>query len=80
MTIHIREMARSSQPERRRSTGGIKHPEYQVSVARAMKEDLNKDKNERPNFFYHLGDVIYYNGESNKYYDQFYEPYDHFVR
>jgi hypothetical protein len=32
-------------------TGGIKHPEYQVSVARAMKEDLNKDKNERPNFF-----------------------------
>jgi acid phosphatase type 7 len=59
-------------------TGGIKHPEYQMSVAKSMKEDLNKDANERPNFFYHLGDVIYYNGELNKYYDQFYEPYDHY--
>jgi hypothetical protein len=59
-------------------TGGIKHPEYQMSVAGSMKEDLNKNKNERPNFFYHLGDVVYYNGESDKYYDQFYEPYDHY--
>lgn len=59
-------------------TGGIKHPEYQMSVARSMKADLNKDAKERPNFFYHLGDVIYYNGELNKYYDQFYEPYDHY--
>src|SRR5271165_5516003 len=59
-------------------TGGIKHPEYQMSVAKSMKSDLNKNENERPNFFYHLGDVIYYNGELNKYYDQFYEPYDHY--
>jgi len=59
-------------------TGGIKHPEYQMSVAKSMKSDLNKNENERPKFFYHLGDVIYYNGELNKYYDQFYEPYDHY--
>jgi hypothetical protein len=59
-------------------TGGIKDPEYQTSVARSLKSDLTKNKNERPAFFYHLGDVVYYNGERNKYYDQFYEPYDHY--
>jgi len=32
-------------------TGGIKHPEYQMSVAKSMKSDLNKNENERPNFF-----------------------------
>jgi acid phosphatase type 7 len=52
-------------------TGGIKDPEYQTSVARSLKSDLTKNKNERPAFFYHLGDVVYYNGELNKYYDQF---------
>jgi hypothetical protein len=29
----------------------------------------------RPAFLYHLGDVVYDFGESNYYYDQFYEPY-----
>ncbi len=28
-----------------------------------------------PAFFYHLGDVVYYNGESTDYRDQFYDPY-----
>ncbi len=28
-----------------------------------------------PSFFFHLGDVVYYFGESSYYYDQFYEPY-----
>jgi hypothetical protein len=28
-----------------------------------------------PAFFYHLGDVVYYNGESVDYRDQFYDPY-----
>jgi hypothetical protein len=59
-------------------TGGIKHPEYQMSVAKSMKSDLNKNQGERPSFFYHLGDVIYYNGELSEYYGQFYEPYDHY--
>jgi calcineurin-like phosphoesterase family protein len=60
-------------------TGGIKHPEYQRGVAAAMKSDLNQVDEDRPRFFYHLGDVIYYNGEVDKYYDQFYEPYDHYA-
>jgi hypothetical protein len=58
--------------------GGIKDPEKQINVARQMKTDLNKSVSERPQFFYILGDVVYYNGETDKYYDQFYEPYDHY--
>lgn len=59
-------------------TGGIKNPEYQSNVAASMKGDLNHPLDARPQFFYHLGDVVYYNGEIDKYYDQFYEPYDHY--
>jgi hypothetical protein len=58
-------------------TGGIKNADYQSHVATAMKGDLNKG-DDAPSFFHHLGDVVYYNGEIDKYYDQFYEPYDHY--
>jgi hypothetical protein len=30
-----------------------------------------------PAFFYHLGDVVCYDGERGSYYPQFYEPYLH---
>ena len=59
-------------------TGGIKNADYQAAVAAAMKGDLNNEEAERPQFFYHLGDVVYYNGQVDDYYDQFYEPYDHY--
>jgi acid phosphatase type 7 len=59
-------------------TGGIKNADYQAQVAKAMKGDLNNPVANRPVFFYHLGDVVYFNGETDKYYDQFYEPYDHY--
>lgn len=59
-------------------TGGIKNGDYQMSVAAAMKTDLNS-ADAPPSFFYHLGDVVYYNGEIDKYYDQFYEPYNHYA-
>lgn len=59
-------------------TGGIKSPEYQASVAAAMKGDLLLPDATRPRFFYHLGDVVYYNGQIADYYSQFYEPYDHY--
>ena len=59
-------------------TGGIKHPDYQNAVAAGMKEDLNRTKGRAPSFFYHLGDVVYYNGQISDYYAQFYEPYDHY--
>jgi hypothetical protein len=59
-------------------TGGIKSPDYQAHVAAAMKSDLNKAEDEAPSFFYHLGDVVYYNGQITDYYSQFYEPYNHY--
>jgi acid phosphatase type 7 len=59
-------------------TGGIKDPEYQADVAAAMKGDLNRTDGTAPRFFYHLGDVVYYNGQIADYYSQFYEPYNHY--
>jgi hypothetical protein len=43
-----------------------------------MVADLNAAKtyaNKRQAFFYHLGDVVYYCGQEQYYYDQFYDPY-----
>ena len=59
-------------------TGGVKNPDYQAEVAAAMKGDLNKPENSAPTFFYHLGDVVYFNGQVSEYYAQFYEPYNHY--
>ncbi|PWT74945.1 MAG: metallophosphoesterase [Bacteroidetes bacterium] len=59
-------------------TGGIKNGSFQAAVAGAMKADLNLPANQKPAFFYHLGDVVYYNGQTDDYYDQFYDPYDHY--
>jgi acid phosphatase type 7 len=59
-------------------TGGIKLGKPQRDVAAAMKQDLNLPAAQRPAFFYHLGDVVYYNGEIADYYDQFYDPYDYY--
>lgn len=59
-------------------TGGIKQSDYQMSVAAAMKSDLTQAARERPAFFYHLGDVVYFNGELSEYYAQFYDPYNHY--
>ena len=55
-------------------TGGIKDPQFQLAVAEQMKKDLNNPESTRPRFFYHLGDVVYFNGEYAQYYNQFYEP------
>ncbi len=59
-------------------TGGVKSPEFQASVAAALKGDLLLPDAARPRFFYHLGDVVYFNGLISEYYAQFYEPYDHY--
>jgi acid phosphatase type 7 len=60
-------------------TGGVKNADYQASVAAAMKEDLDLGPGEVPAFFYHLGDVVYFNGQISDYYGQFYEPYNHYT-
>lgn len=52
-------------------TGGIQHPEYQFAVADAMTDDLSGGAA----FWYHLGDVVYYFGQEQYYFEQFYDPY-----
>jgi hypothetical protein len=53
-------------------SGGIGNPVAQQLVANAL-ESIGGD------FFYHLGDVVYFNGQSEQYYPQFYEPYQHYL-
>jgi Icc-related predicted phosphoesterase len=57
-------------------SGGVQDAEFQMSVAHAMTADLDGKKGAaKPLFCYHVGDVVYYNGEVDSYYPQFYEPY-----
>jgi hypothetical protein len=52
-------------------SGGIVHPEYQFAVADALTDDLENGAC----FWYHLGDVVYYFGQDEYYFPQFYDPY-----
>jgi len=41
-----------------------------------METDFSgSDPSTHPSFFYHLGDVVYYDGELANYFPEFYEPY-----
>lgn len=60
-------------------TGGIHGTATQESIAGAMEDQLTQaSDDERPAFFYHLGDVIYFNGQSQLYKSEFYEPYQYY--
>jgi uncharacterized protein YukJ len=49
---------------------------HETTVADLMVEDFqNPAPAERPQFFFHLGDVVYFFGQQEFYYDQFYQPY-----
>ncbi|MFP5229099.1 MAG: metallophosphoesterase family protein [Acidobacteriota bacterium] len=57
-------------------TGSVKGPTTQSLVADKMVADFDEPNSaDVPSFFFHLGDVVYYFGEANYYYDQFYDPY-----
>jgi hypothetical protein len=57
-------------------TGNVTGPTDQSLVADKMVSDFTEASSaDVPSFFFHLGDVVYYFGESTYYYDQFYEPY-----
>jgi hypothetical protein len=61
-------------------TGGIHGPEAQEAVAAAMEAQFTSaSASAAPAFFYHLGDVSYYNGQSTLYDSQFYEPYKFYL-
>jgi Calcineurin-like phosphoesterase len=60
-------------------SGGIHGTATQDAIATAMEEQLKKaDDAEKPRFLYHLGDVIYFNGQSTLYKSEFYEPYQYY--
>jgi acid phosphatase type 7 len=59
-------------------TGGVQDGEFQNNVAEQMIQHLTSTKGARPQFCYHVGDVVYYTGMKDKYYPQFYEPYAHY--
>lgn len=60
-------------------TGGVNTPTYQENVVTYMQRDfLSNDPTNSPSFFYHLGDVVYYDGEGANYYAEFYEPYTNY--
>jgi predicted phosphodiesterase len=58
-------------------TGGVTSPQPQQIVATWMEHSFDALK-PPPSFFYHLGDVVYFDGERNRYYDEFYDPYLHY--
>ncbi len=47
----------------------------EAAVADAMTQQVAGNGPDAPAFFFHLGDVVYYFGEAQYYYDQFYEPF-----
>jgi Calcineurin-like phosphoesterase len=52
-------------------TGGVHSPRFQFAVADAMTNDSGTGAA----FWYHLGDVVYYFGQQQYYFEQFYDPY-----
>jgi hypothetical protein len=52
-------------------TGGVHNPQFQFAVADAMADDVRNGAS----FWYHLGDVVYYFGQEEYYFEQFYDPY-----
>jgi len=61
-------------------TGSVRNPGFQREVAEEMASQyLNAQSPEdKPQFLYHLGDVVYHHGEADKYYTQFFEPYQNY--
>lgn len=60
-------------------TGGVNTPTYIENVASYMESDFSgANIATHPSFFYHLGDVVYYDGELANYYPEFYEPYTNY--
>jgi len=58
-------------------TGGIKNGDPQKIVIDKMEHQFIETvkKEDKPLFFYHLGDVVYFYGAESEYNNQFFEPY-----
>lgn len=62
--------------------GGIKDAVPQELVAKGMEKsfDPDADASANPSFLYITGDCVYFNGQIEEYYKQFYEPYEFYPR
>jgi acid phosphatase type 7 len=59
--------------------GGIDFAVPQQLVANGMETDSGAlDGQQGPDFLYLVGDCVYFNGETARYYAQFYQPYEHY--
>src|ERR1700761_759729 len=58
-------------------TGGTRSPRFQQSVVAEMTRQYQESNNEKdkPQFLFHLGDVVYNFGQASEYYNQFFNPY-----
>lgn len=60
-------------------SGGVHGDDIQVAVAEAMENQVKSAQApDKPAFLYHVGDVVYFNGQSELYGAQFYEPYQYY--
>jgi hypothetical protein len=60
-------------------TGGIHGTATEEAIAVAMEEQIQAaPADAKAAFFYNLGDVIYFNGQSTLYKSEFYEPYQYY--
>jgi len=60
-------------------SGGIHGDDVQVAVAEAMEHQIESAAEaDKAAFLYHVGDVVYFNGQSELYGAQFYEPYQYY--
>jgi len=60
-------------------TGGIHGTATQEAIATEMENQLKTaGEGDQARFFYHLGDVIYFNGQSTLYKSEFFEPFQYY--
>jgi len=60
-------------------TGGVRDgAAQQTLIAEAMEADFSGARADHPAFFYHLGDVVYYNSEPDHYEIQYFKPYQYY--
>ncbi|MBN9381947.1 MAG: metallophosphoesterase [Chitinophagaceae bacterium] len=60
-------------------TGGVNGTDIQDALANQMEKQIQQSGDaDKPAFFYHVGDVVYYNGISEHYEEQFYDPYKYY--
>jgi acid phosphatase type 7 len=61
-------------------TGSMRNPDFIKHVVAAMESQYQPTggSEARPQFLYHLGDIVYNHGEASQYQKQFFEPYQNY--